>query len=45
VATEVECASIVYTSPSDAYGFAQALLPAADAEAPLVWQPMIQNTR
>ncbi|MHB8993718.1 MAG: hypothetical protein ACYC63_00540 [Armatimonadota bacterium] len=36
----VECAGIVYNSPSEGYGFAEAMLP-ADPATPLVWQPLI----
>lgn len=34
------CAGLVYNSPSEGYGFAEAVLPADPAE-PLVWQPLI----
>lgn len=36
----VECAGLVYNSPAEGYGFAEAILPADPAVA-LVWQPLI----
>ena len=37
----VDYPGLVYNSPSDGYGFSEAILPASDAAEPLVWQPLI----